>query len=325
MAIGTYSDFQIINEQYYSGQTEVLQQATDAFNGASNNAIRLINRDRLGNQSEEMFFEQIADLVTRRDIASTSDATDKNLSSDERISPKVNRKVGPVATTIDSLKKIGSTPETFSFLIGRQTAKAKLVDWLNTGINSAVGAIASGAGGLDNTGTKIEFTDLVSLLETFGDNSKDIGAFVMHSGAFFNLFRANLSDYKIDTVAGQQIMSGNVSTMNKPVIVTDCDDLKGDDGGTPANTTYKTLALTQNAVVVEESENETVVTKTKTGKENLYLETQGEHAFNVTLRGYSFTSGQTNPTDTNLGAKSNWSLKSNFKTSAGASIGTTNV
>src|SRR5690625_3485022 len=102
MAIGVYSDFKIIEDQYYAGMVEVLQQQAELFNAGSNNAIRFIDVDRLGNFTEEMYFKEISGLISRRDISSSDDVEDLKLESDSQIGPKINRKLGPVANTIDS-------------------------------------------------------------------------------------------------------------------------------------------------------------------------------------------------------------------------------
>lgn len=330
MAIGTYQDFKIIEDQFYAGMTEILEQQTNFFNAQSNNAIRMVDVDRLGNFAEEMYFKQIGDLITRRDIASTDDVTDKKLESDSKIGPKLNRKIGPVANTVDSLKKIGSTQEEFSFYLGQQTAKAKLVDWLNTAFLAGKTAIVQGGSGVyaDKTGesnTELSYNFMVDLLSLFGDKAGDIAAFGMHSVPFFQLFKDGLSNYKIDRVAGSLIVNGVPAAMGRAVIVSDSPSLIDPTGGgtAPDVPSYFTLGLTEDAIVVEESEEDSMIGEWVTGKENLIYRIQGEHAYNVKVKGYSYSGETVNPDDTALGTGANWAKKaSDDKSTAGTIVET---
>lgn len=330
MAIGVYSDFKIIEDQFYAGMTEILEQQADFFNAGSNNSIRFVNVDRLGNFAEEMYFKEISSLISRRDITSTADATDLKLESDSKVGPKINRKLGPVANTLDSLKKIGSTREEFSFYIGQQSAKAKLVDWLNTALLAGKTAIIKGGTGVyaDKTGessTELSYNYMVDLISMFGDKAGDIQAFAMHSVPFFQLFKDGLANYKIDRVAGALIVTGVPAAMGRPLIVSDSNSLIDPTGGGtgPDVPSYFSLGLTEDAIVVEESEEDTMLGEWVTGKENIVFRVQGEHAYNVRVKGYSYTAGTVNPDDATLGATASWTKKSNDnKATAGTAVET---
>lgn len=330
MAIGVYSDFKIIEDQYYAGMVEVLQQQAELFNAGSNNAIRFIDVDRLGNFTEEMYFKEISGLISRRDISSSDDVEDLKLESDSQIGPKINRKLGPVANTIDSLKKIGSTQEAFSFYIGQQAARAKLVDWLNTALLAGKTAIVKGGPTVydDKTGetsTELSYDYMVDLISLFGDKAGDITSFVMHSKPFFQLFKDGLSNYKIDRVAGALLVEGVPAAMGRSLIVSDSPSLIDATGGgaDPAVPSYFTLGLVENAILVEESEEDSMLGEWVTGKENLVFRVQGEHAYNVRVKGYSYTASTVNPNDAALGSGANWTKKANDdKATAGTAVET---
>ena len=56
----------------------------------------------------------------------------------------------------------------------------------------------------------------------------------------------------------------------------------------------------------------------KNGAEQIYMSIQGEHAYNVGVKGFSYTGGLTNPDDTELGTTSKWTLASaSIKDAAG--------
>ena len=72
---------------------------------------------RKGDYSEQAFFQALAGLVSRRDTTSSGSASDQNLSQDEWVSVKLNRKIGPVLQAEDAFAKIMA--ETFAHDAGR--------------------------------------------------------------------------------------------------------------------------------------------------------------------------------------------------------------
>jgi hypothetical protein len=105
MAIGKASDFKIYQDEVRGGIVERLTQASAFFNAAGG-AIRLGTVSRRGDYAKESFFKSISSLVTRRDTTSVAAATDLALAMDEIISVKLNRKIGPVAQTLDAFRKV---------------------------------------------------------------------------------------------------------------------------------------------------------------------------------------------------------------------------
>ena len=298
MAIGKASDFKIYDEQFWGGATEVLTQNTALFNGASGGAIQLVTRRSMGNYEKESFLKSISGLVSRRDPTSVAAATDLALAQGEQVGVKLNRKIGPVAQTLDAFRKIGSDPQEFSFLLGQQWGKAISVDYINSAVGAAAAALAGTAAlTYDVTGLATKTTThsaLVGTMAKMGDASSRIAAFVMHSKAFFDLMQQSIAD-NVYQVGGTTIYAGTVATFNRPVIVTDSPALVV--AGAPD--TYRTLALVDGAVEVSESEQREIVSQPITGLESLVLRIQGEYAYNLKLKGFAYdiTNGGVNPTD----------------------------
>lgn len=315
MAVGTASGFVIHEDEYYMGMTEVLQQNTDVFNGASRDGIRLVAGQSEGHFQKEAFFKEIASLVTRRDITSTAAVADGALGSAEVVSPKVNRKVGPIANTLDSLKKIASDEREFSLLLGQQVGKAKLVDYVETLLKSGVAALSGvTTGGPSGSGLHykniaagevLTLQKLNSAFSYFGDARERIVCLVMHSLKYADIVSQQL-DIACDSVAGATIYNGTVGTLNRPVIVTDSPSLIKPDGVALGTDSYYTLALTPDALVAQDSEQDTMVSDLVTGAENLFIRIQGEHAYNVKLKGFSYAGATANPTDAALATTANW-------------------
>lgn len=311
MAIGKASDFVVYPEQFFGGVVEELQQNADGFNAASSGCIRLVTSMKQGHYENESFFKQLTSLVSRRDITSVSAATDTPLTQGEMIRVKLNRKIGPVAQTLDAFRKISLDPQEMSFILGQQTGKAIALDYLNTALK-ALDAATAGVAALcfDASGqtspddANLNHTNLVRSMAKFGDASNRITAWVMHSKPFFDLMENSIAD-KIFQVANVTIYNGTVATFGRPVIVTDSSSLVTT---TSASTKYHIHGLTENAVVVEESEERQIASDLITGLENLVMRIQGEYAFNLGVKGFAWdtTNGASNPTDSAIGTSSNW-------------------
>lgn len=327
MAIGKASDFKIYQDEMRGGIVERLTQASAFFNGAGG-AIRLGTVSRRGDYAKESFFKSISSLVTRRDTTSVTSATDLAVTMDEMISVKLNRKVGPIAQTLDAFRKmeLAAGEDSLSFLIGTQIAKAMEVEMLNTALRAARAALVTGSTTMyDATDGTLATSDLVSGLSKFGDASSQIGAWVMHSKVYFDLLQSQINPTNQgDVVAGAVLAAASPATLNRPIIVTDSDALVVTTGtGTAAVTTYHTLGLTSNAVIVEDSEQSTMETQIVTGLENLVVRLQGETAYNLGLKGFKWdvASGGANPADAAVGTGTNWdAAATSFKDWAGVVI-----
>lgn len=319
MSIGKASDFIIYQEQFAAGVWEAMTQNVNAFNGASANTIKLVAQDLKGDYNKESFFKNIGGIVSRRDTTSTAGVTDTALTQGEKIGVKLNRKIGPVAQTLDALRKVGSSNEEISFGIGKMVGDRKAADMLNAALIGATAALGNQAAvvydATSDTTKTLNHTAMVSAMAKFGDQSARLKAWVMHSKPYFDLIKQAIGD-KIVEVAGVTIYSGNIATFNRPVIVTDATALLV--SGSP--NTYPILGLTEGGVVVTESEQQEIVSQLVTGLENLVYRIQGEFAFNLNIEGFQWdvTNGGANPNDAALGTGTNWdAVMASYKDFAG--------
>lgn len=309
MAIGKASDFVVYPEQFWGGVVETLQQYSDGFNGASSNALRLVTRGVKGDYEKESFVKSTASLISRRDTTSVASVTDIALTQGELIGVKVNRKIGPVAQTIDAFKKIAVDPGEMSLMLGQQVGKAIAIDYINIALAAVTGAITTVAAlNYDETGSAtktLQHSTLVNGLSKFGDASSRIVCWVMHSKNYFDLMKQAISD-KVFEVAGVTIYQGTVATFNRPTLVIDSASLL-DSVGTGTQT-YRVLGLAESAVEVAESEERNIVSDIVTGLENLVMRYQGEYAFNLRVKGcqWDIPNGGASPTDTNIALGTNW-------------------
>lgn len=305
MAIGKASDFVIYQEQFYGGMYESVVQNTTLFNGASQNAIRMVAAELKGDYNKESFLKYISGIITRRDTTSVAGVTDLAMSMDEKIGVKVNRKVGPVAQTLDAWRKAGLSSEEMSFKLGQMIGEQKMLDYVNTQIKALSWALQGQAGVVhDGSAGTITHTALVNALAKFGDKAGSILCWVMHSKVYFDLVKQAIAD-KVYEIAGVTIYAGTVATLGRPTVVIDAADLFD---ATPAPDVYWTLGLVSDAALLVESEEQEIVAQVVTGLENLVLRIQGEYAFNLNLKGFKWdtTNGGVNPADAAIGTSSNW-------------------
>lgn len=310
MAIGTKSDFVIYNREFFSGMNEVLQQNTQVFNGASGGAIRLVTQSLKGDFEKQSFMKRVTGgTIAHRDILSTASVTHNKMEQGELISPKINRRIGPNSNTLDQWKKIDEDPQMFSFFYGRQVAEDVVADWLNTAILAGVTCMETEADMVyDATGltdNKLQTVYLVRALKKLGDKANRVRAWVMHSTTYYDLVESQIQD-KITNVADAVIYGGTPGTLNRPVIVTDSPALVETDGVSSGVDAYKVLGLTDEALVVTQSEDQEIMSDIELGLENIVMTVQGEYAFNTRVKGFSYTGVTVNPDDATLGTGSNW-------------------
>lgn len=315
MGIGKNSDLKVYNPQIQTGLIETLAQVSAAFNEASRGAIRLVANRIPGDYQYGAFWQSLANLISRRDLTSVSAATDIAATQAEMISVKLNRKIGPLAQTLDSFRKIGSAANenSLDFMIGTQIAKAMQVDMCDVALGALRGALTNYSSGavmytVPSSGT-LDSAGLVSGLAKRGDRATDVVCWVMHSKPYYDLVKAQLAA-NIDGVSNFNLATATPVTLNRPVLVTDSASLGPivTGTGTAAVTDYYTLGLTEGACVVEDSEEEYIVRDIVTGLENLVVRLQGEYAMNLGLRGFQWdtTNGGKNPTSAATATGSNW-------------------
>jgi len=303
MAAGTKSNMTIYEAEFYAGFTEVLSQNADAFNAASQGSIRQVTRLSRGDFEKNSFFDAIAagTLISRRDITSVAAAADSPITMDEIVSPKINRKIGPIAQTNDAWRKVGRDPSEFSFILGQQIAKGVQLDWLNSALRAVEACVDKAATTkYDATDGDLASADLIEGLNLMGDRGNSLVAWVMHSKQYYDLVKTQLAA-NILNVSDINIKEGIPITLSRPVIVTDSDVLVV--SGSPDN--YICLGLVAGATEVAESEDREIVTQPVTGLENLVTRIQGEFAYNLTVKGFKFTT-TVNPNDAAVASSANW-------------------
>ncbi len=309
----TNNTFKIIPEIFQSVYTEELGQMTDAFNASSNGTINLTSQSSLGDYEQETFYKALAsaDVINHRDPNADIALTPLDLEQGELFNTKCNRTYGPIRKSLDSFKKIGATSETFSVKVGELVAQAVLEDQLNTAIYGLGGSIQSEAGMVLGDGTTdVNYLNISELMGLYGDQLGSIRLLLMHSTTYFALMGTAIGE-KLWNVAGNTINDGANPTLGIPTLVTDSPALAMTAG-------KAVMALTTGAITVVDSEVTDVDIQKVLGNSNMMWLYQGESAFNLRVKGYSFDNAIVSPTNANLVDPTNWTLAANdLKFSAG--------
>jgi len=314
MATGKASDFKIYNDQFYSGLVEEAVQQTNALGSVG---IRVSSRSIRGDYDVRSFIKKISGAVTRRDTTSTAAVTGIAVPMDENVSVKLNRKIGPIEQTLDAWRKAAlpfadasqgdNGAEAFSRYLGKMFAKDVAIEMLDTALLAARVAIAQASTNVHTIAANgtMNTPALITTLSKMGDASSRIKAWVMHSKVFFDLFQYQASA----SSSGGELAAGIVAaatplTLNRPVYVTDSPSLVV----TGSPDLYRTLALTDDAIEIENSEDQEMAFTLVTGLENLVHRMQGEFAYNLSLKGYKWdmANGGVNPSNAAVGTATNW-------------------
>ena len=310
MAIGKASDMKVYQEEFQSGMIERVAQFLGVFNEGTRGAIRLIPSALKGDYSKAAFFKDVSGLVSRRDTTITTAVTDLALTQDEVISVKLNRKVGPLAQTLDAIKKANITEAEASRAFGVLAGEQKMKDMVDAAIRSVAAAIGATAAMVSDvsvtTGTRVPSSPgaLNTALALMGDAAQDVVCWVGHSRPNFDIIGALIAGTTSGLADVATIQGALPGYLGRPSIITDSAALTFTD----TYVKYRTLGLVRDAVIVTESEEESFATEMVTGLENLVRRWQSEHAFNVECKGYKWdiANGGANPNDTALALSTNW-------------------
>lgn len=310
MAIGKASDMKIYQEEFQSGMVESVTQFLGIFNEGTRGAIRLVPQALKGDYSKAAFFKDVSSLVTRRDTTSVAAATDLAMTQDEVVSVKLNRKVGPVAQTLDAIKKAGLSEAEASRAFGVLAGEQKMKDMVNAALMAGATAIQATAAMVSDvsvtTGTRVPATParLNTALSLLGDKAQDVVCWVAHSQPNFDIIGGILAGSVTGLADVATIQGALPGYLGRPAIISDSSALTFTD----TYVKYRTLGLVKDAIIVTESEEETFVTELVSGLENIVRRWQSEHAFNVQCKGYKWdvTNGGANPADATLVTTTNW-------------------
>jgi len=223
---------------------------------------------------------------------------------------------------LDSLRKAGLSQADISEKIGMNVGSEITNEYVERAMSVLVTTLTKQAATYRDitaaTDKLITYNEMIDTMSLLGDSANRFTALVMHSKPFFKLFKDSLT-VETANVAGVALYNASVPTLGLPVIVTDSSSLVVADGISTGVNSYNTLFLTDSALSIKQSELGDVASGVERGKANLVYEVQGEYAYNIGVKGFSFSTGVENPTDAQLASATNWTYALNsHKSGAGA-------
>ena len=313
MAITILSDLIPFANQFRQGYIDSMVEASNLFNGGSNGAIVFRDSDAKGTLNKTAYFKDFG-TVGRRDITANTAQTSEKIERDTHTSFRTYFKFIPVEWqdeafwTADRMQQ-----DAIMYMVGGQLAKKKLQESIKQAINITAAAIESGSTEtvLDLATSSKNFLqpDINIARMKFGAEYGRLKIMVMHSSVFFTLIQNQTLNYMYDLGGGVTLYGGVPATMGMPFIVSDQPSLVIDNGG--GNVSYKTLLLTDSAVVVGDAGPIRAALDTVTGYENIRHLYQAEWSMWNDVKGYQLKAAANpdqNPGDDVLANPSNWEM-----------------
>lgn len=313
------SDMQRFEEYAKDTANETVAQNIELFNGASQNTIVLRGGSSDGDFSNEAFWTEISGLVRRRDAYGSGAVSAVSLAQANKISVKVAGGTPPVEFERQQFAWMMLNPERAGVLFGEQLGVALMQDMLNSGLRAFIAATGNVGALAHTTAANMTRTDYVDGAMKMGDASDAIRLWVQPTKQLTDVYKENVTNSE------QLFNIGNVSVkqdgFGRIILHTDCPDMIV--AGSP--NTYKTLGLTENAIVVEDNNTMHINEDTPNGTENIKTTLQAEFDYNLGLKGYAWdkASGGASPTDAELATGTNWDqVVTDIKGTAGVLITT---
>lgn len=303
MALG---DFQSFNDFAYNSFVTTYQQNVDLFNAATRNAIQLRIAGFSGDYKSKSQFENLASLVGNRNAASTSAATEHALAELLQIEVKVGMGTPNISYTNTAFDYTQRDPALAGTAFGEAMAEGAMAYHLNSALHSGVAAIKGTVGGnavtYDGTAAVASLDSLNQGAGLFGDRRQALVCWVMHSKSQTDIYAGSLSNsnrlFEFGTV---QVMDDG---FGRPLIVTDSDALHFDNAGTE---NYIQLGLVVGGLAVEDQGDFRTYTDIDLSEENAKQLMKVEATFGIGIKGFTWNTAVTKPTDANLADTANWS------------------
>lgn len=225
----------VFDEQIQFVASEVIDQAIHKFNQDAAGGILLINNTHKGDYIERARYHIIENLIQRRDAYSDGPKDPIGIDQIEQVSVKIDGRLGPILWSGEQFRRIGETQEVAGTVIGIQSARAILQDYLNTTVMCAIAAannqdehaLATNQASVVTRiqGQTINLLNLNLAKSRFGDRSNAIVCWLMHSKCFHDLIGHAIQNHnRLFDIGTIKVME--IGTLNSRFIVSDIPQLQ---------------------------------------------------------------------------------------------------
>ena len=297
------NDFVVFNQFAQSAATEVIDQMTNLWNSATNNALILRSAANIGDYSEESQYKLISDLYGNRNAYSTSALASVDLPQLLKTAVKVASGSKPVEYTGTSFDWTQRSPEEAGTVFGTQVGEAKMQYMINTAIAAAIASTTTTGLEFDGTASIASLQSLNSASRLFGDRAQAIRTWIMHSKSLHDIYENALNNSeRLFTFNNVQVMTDG---FGRTLVMTDSPNLFFDNAGTD---NYYQVGLVDGAIMVEDNGDSRVYTETKVEFENAKQLIKEESSFNLGVKGMTWdkANGGASPNDAAVALATNW-------------------
>lgn len=266
-----------------------------------------------GEYIELPYFDNIASLVARRDLTSTSAPSDLDITGSQDKAVIVRRRAGPVKFTEDVFVR-GLRRETVEREIGRQIGHMAAKDVRERLIGVAVTALESLTDGTNThkhsvyaaSGTKVLLTlsTLYDARMKLGDAYNRLTTVVCHSEAFADLVKDTIGNYKVENVGGFTVVTGLPQAFGMRIVVVDDASLKETNGGNFKR--YHTLLLGPSAMGLIYHQSLRIEAERRLDFEAPYWRVLANFDYAPHVFGMKWAGSGANPNNAALATTSNW-------------------
>ena len=312
------SNFDIFNKWVQLSATEVVDQQTNLWNGATRNAINLsVVGDNAGDLAEKSSYALMAGLYGNRDPSSTAALASTPLATLKEAAVKVGMGSLPMEYTGSAFDWTKRDPREAGMAFGEQVGAAKFQYMLNTTLAALVGAIKNNGAEYDGTAGIASLNSLLQGARLFGDRASALVTWIMHSKSQHDIYEDALTN------AERLFVFENVQVAQdgygRTLVMTDSPALFFDNLGTD---NYHQIGLVSAGAMVEDNADSRTYTETQTEFDNAKQLIKEEASFNLAMKGYTY-GGPVQPGDSDIALGSNWTqVYTSIKDTAGVLVTT---
>lgn len=301
-------NFVLHNEEYESGYLEGVQENLAITSQAGFSGINVQSQLMKGDLEKETIFTGDVSFQSR-DPAATTARTEERLGMDEHIGVKVSYNTPKQIIPQSDLTRSGFSNEAYSNQLGRNVAQNEFKFILNMSLKALKAALLSVAG-VSQTSAAFVKKDLNTILRPLKDNAGSVSGYVGARALMFDIVD-NAIDGNNYSEAGV-VYGASPGTMGLPIMATALDAL--DDG-----TNQWLMALFANAMTITTNSNApSVVIRDNDDTVNHYQTWSLDGAYNLKLRGLSYTGASGNVTEALLTTAANWTKVASDEALAGS-------
>jgi hypothetical protein len=315
MAQSLYANLAQFNEQIQLAMLEANAEQYNLFNSNINGAIAMVDGDVQGEFPDYGYFSN-RNTASRRDRTSTSARTPSGSVQTDIKHVTLSRGLNE-DQTISALRLAGIDIRGLTTKIAQKFAEDTMKDALYAALSGLVGTmLKQSTSYLDisalSSNNTISVNACWNALQKLGDASTNVKCMLMHSYQATALKQALGASSSLGQVIGSGVVRDDSLSGHflRPVFITDNTTLKVDaTSASGAYDTYRTLFLTEAAATVKKMTTVEVMAYEDRAYDNAMLGCTGEYELELGVKGFSYTQGTGNPTNSTIATTSSWTKR----------------